>query len=396
MDPFSNRLQDLLGGPNVWQEHSVSTPIRDLVDPIFAAEMMWEHSPPKRPVFKSNNAPTRPSPANPATIYKKVTFTDTGLRKGDPDDKSTTFVSWKLVKSYPNAFIGKANQSRCRRFFSAEALHRNQPWDLYYIYIPHSMKPSTPLLLVPTYQFENHLEHINLVLATNLRIPEGKNADRFNESFGIGGSPVPRYLGRSTTAGSLDALRKSVPAFNVADHIRNLPTQIQEDFLAQLARLNDSSKYSTKQKSEKNRLKRYENHILWGRSLKRTQRYMGLRKRTALDITGLSLSDAVSEARVFPDVTVASDFIDLGEPEGSVIFVSIDIEAYEFNQDVITEVGIAIFDTLSIRGQEPGSTGEKWFGLIDAHHLRIKENSWAENSKHVRGCADNFDFGYVS
>jgi hypothetical protein len=395
MDPFNNRLQDLLGGPNVWQEPSVSTPIRDLVDPTFAAEMMWENSPPKRPVFKSNNAPAGPFRTKPATIYKKATFADTGLRKGDQDDKSTNFVPWKLVKSYPHAFIGKANQSRCRRFFSAEALHRNQPWDLYYIYNSHSMKQPTPLVMVPTYQFENHLEHINSVLATRLCIPEGKNAERFNEGFGIGGSPVPRFLGRSTTAGTLDALKKNVPGFNVADNIRHLPTQVQEDFLAQLARLNDSSKYSTKQKSEKRRVKRYENHILWGRSLKRSQRYMGLRKRKELNITGLSLSDPLPEEGGFPGKTVVSEFIGLCEPEGSVIFVSIDIEAYEFNQDIITEVGLSIFDTLDIGGQQPGSIGEKWFSLIDAFHLRIKENSWAENSKHVKGCADKFDFGYV-
>lgn len=395
MDPFNNRLQDLLGGSNVWQEHSVSTPIRDLVDPTFAAEMMWEDSPPKRPVFKSSNAATSSPPANPATIYKKVTFTNTGLLKGDQADKGTTFVPWKLVRSYPHAFIGKANQSKCRKFFSAESLHKNQPWDLYYIYIPHKTKPATPLLLVPSYQFENHLNHVNSVLATQLCIPGGKNSERFNESFGIGGSPVPRYLGRSTTVGSFDALKKSVPSFNVADNIQGLSSHVQEDFLAQLARLHDSSKYSTKQKSEKNRLKRYESHILWGRSLKRTQRYMGLRKRKALSLTGLSLANVVPEGRIFHENTVVSGYVDLSEPEGSVIFVSIDIEAYEFNQDIITEVGLSIFDTLDIRGQQPGATGENWFNLIDAFHLRIKENSWAENSKHVRGCADKFDFGYV-
>ncbi|KAL1873455.1 hypothetical protein VTK73DRAFT_953 [Phialemonium thermophilum] len=60
---------------------------------------------------------------------------------------------------------------------------------------------------------------------------------------------------------------------------------------------------------------------------------------------------------------------------------------------MITEVGIATLDTRDLQVTPAGESGEGWFPLIRAHHLRIKENSWARNSKHVQGCPANFNFG---
>lgn len=396
MDRYNHRLQGLLGEENVWQQYTAPPPIPtvdSLADPFAAMSVQGKQTTSNPPHTSSSAKPGRPSANKPAAPAKKVTFKATGLKKGDKSNPNdTTFCPWKLVKSYPHIYIGKGNKTRAAKFFSADALHKNQPWDLYYIYVPHSMKDPTSLILVPTYQFENHLEHINAQLNTNLCIPEGRNAAKFTVSFGLGGSPVPRFLGRSSTAASLDALKKSVPAFNPADNINGLPPQIQEDFMSLLARIQASTKKDLKKKKEKNRLTRYQDHIQWGRSIKRVQRYMGLREKATPAAIVYSVSDTTLENET-PATQVPGSEVHVGEPEGSVVFASIDIEAYEFNQNLITEVGMAIFDTLDIRGKQPGPIGDEWFNHIQGHHIRIKENSWANNSVHVKGCADKFDFG---
>jgi hypothetical protein len=80
----------------------------------------------------------------------------------------------------------------------------------------------------------------------------------------------------------------------------------------------------------------------------------------------------------------------------SVRFVAIDIEAYEHNHDLITEVGVAVLDTNKLVGVAPGETGKNWFSLIDAHHFRVKETTWAVNRQHVHGCPELFNFGFVA
>lgn len=386
MDNYEHRLQQLLGEQNVWQENSATNPpsnidsLADRMDAMSAQEKRKaaaRNNPPASSTVKSGVASVK----KPLELTKKPKFDVTGLRCGEQADRNTAFCPWKLVKGYPHQFIGKQNKPKASPFFSAHALHKNQPWDLYYIHIPHSTSEQKPIILVPTYQLQSHLDNINSALGINLTIPDDKNGEKFCVTFGTCGTPLPRFLGRSTSAGGLDALKKRVPIFNALDDIKDLAPRIQEDYINFLAAVKNASKEAKKKKSEKNRRQRRLEHIQWGRSLKRVQRYMGLREKASPDTQ--KDSPTVADG---PEVPIS-------EPEGSIIFVSIDIEAYEFSQDLITEVGLAIFDTLDIQGQQPGANGSEWFPLIQGYHLRVKENSWADNKVYVKGCANKFDFG---
>lgn len=79
--------------------------------------------------------------------------------------------------------------------------------------------------------------------------------------------------------------------------------------------------------------------------------------------------------------------------ELSVRFVCVDVEAYERNHSIVTEIGIAILDTDDIIGVAPGERGQSWFSLIETHHLRVKEVSDMVNHEFVKGCPEFFDFG---
>lgn len=74
------------------------------------------------------------------------------------------------------------------------------------------------------------------------------------------------------------------------------------------------------------------------------------------------------------------------------IFVCIDVEAYEFNQDRITEVGIA---TLDVRDLTPDGlrSPSKWRHKLRTSHYLMQENIRLVNKRFVTGCPDKFHFG---
>ncbi|KAK3333439.1 hypothetical protein B0T19DRAFT_126065 [Cercophora scortea] len=310
----------------------------------------------------------------------KVNWKETGLQKGDPSTSDEIFAPWRLVKHYPEMYVGKRNGERAAPLFTDEALHKDRIWDLYYVHQPAEFNKE-PVIFVPTYQFENLLGVVNAKLDTELTIPPGVNAGKYKMRFGLENTPHLHFLGRSTSYETFESLRKAIPEPHADDNLKNATTRGREMFLDSLAKV--FSPVTKGNQSEKKRRQRIDNHRAWGRSIKRAQRYLGLRQNAA---------DRGETAPVEPRR------LDLGqpmviEPEGSVLFVAIDIEAYEFNQDIITEIGIAVLDTSQLAKVAPGDGGKGWFPVVAARHIRVEENSWAKNSVHVPGCAHRFDFG---
>ena len=76
-----------------------------------------------------------------------------------------------------------------------------------------------------------------------------------------------------------------------------------------------------------------------------------------------------------------------------VIFISVDVEAFEFNQKHITEIGISTLDTVDPLGLQPGAKGNNWAAQIRSRHFRIREHGHLLNKLHVAGCPDKFNFG---
>lgn len=81
------------------------------------------------------------------------------------------------------------------------------------------------------------------------------------------------------------------------------------------------------------------------------------------------------------------------EQDGHVVFVCFDIETYEKNPGLVTELGFAILDTQKLVGVPPGAGARDWFDLIQSRHIRIKEYSYMKNMEYVEGCPDSFMFG---
>lgn len=306
------------------------------------------------------------------------------LKKGEESHEGDYFTPWKFVQGYPNMYVGKRNGERAAPFFEHEEILENRVWDLYYLRYPPNVDRK-PVLFVPTTQLQNLLDVVNAKLEdTNLTIPDGKNAEKFYMTFGAGQTPRPRFLGRSTSLLSFEDLKTSFPPLQSGEALDRATPLAKDDFLDRLDMIHKAGFKDGKNKSEANRRKKIAKHRSWGQQVKRVQRYLGLRPRAPTEHTDdLPLPQSLDLAR---PITL--------EPEGSVVFVAIDVEAYEFNQDMITEVGVAILDTNDLKSVAPGEGGVDWHELIKAHHIRIRENVWAVNRKHVRGCPDQFNFGY--
>ncbi|KAK8217606.1 hypothetical protein M8818_001365 [Zalaria obscura] len=76
-----------------------------------------------------------------------------------------------------------------------------------------------------------------------------------------------------------------------------------------------------------------------------------------------------------------------------VVFVCIDIEAFEFDANKITEIGIATLDTRELVGISSGPRAERWIDKITYRHLRVQEHLHLVNERFVKACPERFLFG---
>ena len=126
----------------------------------------------------------------------------------------------------------------------------------------------------------------------------------------------------------------------------------------------------------------------WRQQLKRTQQYLGL-CATPKSVAGSDASNM--ENLPLPNQS------NLGTSSNSsklpVKFVSIDVEAYEFNQKRVTEIGISTLENVDLYGIPPGVNGKDWIAKVKSRHFRIHEHGHLINKVHVEGCPDKFNFG---
>ncbi|KAL1911262.1 hypothetical protein Sste5344_003066 [Sporothrix stenoceras] len=285
--------------------------------------------------------------------------------------KRVPFCPWIIVQNYHSWFVGKQNGARIGPYFEKSAILKWQEWDFCYLWHPAKDKESTYVLMVPTRQFQSFLDRLNKTLNIQLTIPPGVNGDKFAVIFGQMKTPVPRFLGRAPDLVAFGRLTKAVPPLDPVDAIfelSNVEPRAREMFVRKVNGL--SHKYDKTadrtNKSEKNRKKRLLDRRAWGQQIKRVQRYMGIREKI----------DAVPYRDNAPRYIMQSIDYSLVPPfiqEDHVIFVAMDIESYEFNHGLITELGFAILDTRKLAGQPPGPGCENWLSLIEGRHLRTTE-----------------------
>ncbi|KAF7901853.1 uncharacterized protein EAF01_007151 [Botrytis porri] len=312
------------------------------------------------------------------------------LEYGQLAAEGESFCPWKTVSQYAYRYVGHANRPRVTEQFFYGGRCYLQTWDFFYLYRLREDPNQSPIIFVPTKQVEYFLAVINRSLGTNLTIPSG-SAGAFDAVFSNDGTPYPRYLGRVLNKNMADELRENVPPrYYKLDGEPPITKPLVDTslaaFRAKIEALNLTAKNKKAANKEKQRVERVAKQKAWKDSTKRVQRYLGLRKQS--DNNTLTGSDS-ADNNTFYDPEKPTKFM----MEDAVVFVCIDVEAYEMNNNIITEIGVATLDVLDITNMEPGVLGENWRKAIRARHFRIKENMHLNNTKHVQGCAGSFEFG---
>ncbi|GAB7338164.1 hypothetical protein MBLNU457_4514t2 [Dothideomycetes sp. NU457] len=81
-----------------------------------------------------------------------------------------------------------------------------------------------------------------------------------------------------------------------------------------------------------------------------------------------------------------------------LVFISIDLEAFEHAHHKITEIGLSAFDTRSLTSSSggliaPGPNASNWLPFMKHRHIRIKEHLKHVNKRFIKGCPEKFDYG---
>ncbi|OTB08354.1 hypothetical protein M426DRAFT_316978 [Hypoxylon sp. CI-4A] len=299
-----------------------------------------------------------------------------GLEMGEQPQKDMQFCPWKLLRAYPYV-----NYDEFVVEYFNEMLFEARTWDFYCLLDP-GKNGRDPLLLVPSSQFEDYLKSFDFLLQEQLLIPRNDARLKFFVTFGEWDTPLPRFLGCADSEEAIDELKLQIHRLP-KDDLTSLSADVIQGYRDKMDWVYMSFK-SNKRKKDPSVAKRQkmERHKGYGRMVKRTQRYLGLRSQA-----------------IYPSVPSTSmegwtvDKPPPFKPNDSVRFVCVDVEAWERGTRVVTEVGFAVLDTEDIVNVPPGTDGHDWFPLIKSFHYRIEEHMDKVNHRYVEGCPDAFHFG---
>lgn len=173
-------------------------------------------------------------------------------------------------------------------------------------------------------------------------------------------------------------------------------------FVKEMELKDEVKRRKSEEQSALKKLQRFSRQKQWRQQVKRTQQYLGLctARTPATGSMEAVCSDPegfIISPRVVEEDSGRSIHSDLESPrndfDAMVILISVDVEAFEFNQKLVTEIGISTLDTVDLRGLQPGAKGNNWTAKIRSRHFRIREHSHRLNKVHVESCPDKFDFG---
>lgn len=234
--------------------------------------------------------------------------------------------------------------------------------------------------------------------------PKVEREPGFVLSFTEKGIPLPRYLGKLDLEHSLDDMEAQIPPYK-PDLAANY--RLNNRSFAAFKKMMEEAVAATKQKSRAQKDRKTKDRVglkqSWCEELKRAQCYLGIRPRMEP-----GMKDPVSDPSIPPreleralqryKLSQCIELPDLNTSEvapypflKSVIFICVDVEAYEKMNRPITEIGISTLDTHDLEGLSPGEIGRAWMKKIRSRHFRIKETAHLNNSEFVAGCADHFE-----
>ena len=172
-------------------------------------------------------------------------------------------------------------------------------------------------------------------------------------------------------------------------------------FVKEMELKDKAKRRKSEEQSALKKLQRFSRQKQWRQQVKRTQQYLWLcTARTpakgSIEAICSDLEDFTISHRMVEKDSGRPIHSDLESPpnnfDAMVILISVDVEAFEFNRKLITEIGISTLDKIDLRGRQPGAKENNWAAKIRSRHFRIQEHSHRLNKLHVKSYPDKFDF----
>ncbi|KAL8727961.1 MAG: hypothetical protein Q9166_005726 [cf. Caloplaca sp. 2 TL-2023] len=322
---------------------------------------------------------------------------------GQVAPKESKFCPLAAVSKWPYKFFHYLDSETISKAFFAVGKFRMRGWTLYYI---HTLlnNASKPLILVPATEVQALFDDIKKELRLLVYFPSKEKEPGFLLSFIEEGIPRPRYLGRLDLEHSLDEMEAKIPAY---EHEANGEHRADDRSFAAFKKKMEAAIEATKQKSKHQKDKKKKERVgikqAWCEQLKRTQCYLGLRPRTDPSMPNpmedpsvppLELEQAMKRFQIskcieLPDLIVSEPAPFVFQDE--VVFICVDVEAYEKDNRPVTEIGVSTLDIRDLVDLPPGDCGLAWRKKIRARHFRIKETAHLHNTEFVAGCAERFE-----
>ncbi len=272
----------------------------------------------------------------------------------------------------------------------------------FYLDPPYTLS-AKPILLVPLSQVEQLITEIG----DTFKVPVAVPRHPFTLTFYRDGTPQPKYLGTSRSRTEAGDLQNAIPSAS-PDHGEcsdNASPEVKSRFDAFRQKCADAVAAS-KKKSTVAKKTKPEDPLLpntnWYAQLRRAQRYMGLRPKSGkVSAPDPSLSWADQENFRLDQLKkehIVLDPFDANESaphpfEKEPVIISIDVESYERNHDLITEIGVSTLDTLDLVDIPPGLHGRNWAVQIRSRHFRIRGRENLVNRDFCVGNPNSFYFG---
>ncbi|KAF2416198.1 hypothetical protein EJ08DRAFT_566986, partial [Tothia fuscella] len=306
---------------------------------------------------------------------------------GQMSSVGQSFCPVIVISKFPYKYIPKKDsEAVADKFFNAAKFWLRK-LDLYYVWHPDG--GDRPLVLIPESQFAHLLRDISASfrhLFFNPREAYYRDIGLVIKAFPSHPDFRPRFLGTSSSKQDYDDMVQNTPVANYRPTGEAVPSKpadhrdkkLFRQMIEEAQDLNKAQSKAVKAKKQEERVVRQQNI---GKQLKRAQRYLGLRYKR----------EKVAKARKVPCIGVHKPVP--YEFEGNPVFVCIDVENYELDHNVITEIGVATLDTADLKDLPPGEGGEAWFDQIRHRHFRIDEHKHIRNERFVDGCPDRFEFG---
>ncbi|KAG9599205.1 hypothetical protein KCV01_g8399, partial [Aureobasidium melanogenum] len=242
------------------------------------------------------------------------------------------FVPINAVSKFPYKYMKRSQSEPVSIQFFAGGRFWERDWDLWYIHSPY-YQSERPVIFVPLAQFKQLLLEIDGAYPSfAVRMPNNPEGTLvFPFEYSDHRLLRPHFLGKSSSKDDFDRLSSCAPHFG-----RLADNETEPEHISYFRRDMDAAVDAGKNKGKSKAAKEAKQEA-------RNLQQHNMRRQVERTEVSLGLSPPSSAG-----------------PDLDVIYIAVDVESYERNHNIITEIGFATLDTRDLKGIPPGEAGKEW------------------------------------